>query len=549
MIYERKQILIVDDAPVTRIVLKRYLEDTYDIRLATGPYEALDMMKESLPDLIILDIMMPEMNGFELCQKIKEDAQFPFIPIIIVSALEDHDSRVEGMESGADEFIIKPVDRFELNMRVKTLLKIKSLYDQLEISEKRFRAIFENAGSGIMLLNREGERLEINEKAVSLLGYTKEELKEHPLHQQGSYNNKTIEEKFNAVLKGKIEEFESEMPFETKAGNEIWAQFSLSPIKDKEGNVNLLISMINDISELKNVHSRLESYAQFLGNLIEAIPMPMYVKNSSSEIIECNKRFLEFVGKSKEEIMNNKIDFLFQDDHYHFIRKKEKELLKHGGHYEFEMQAKNANGDVRDCAFYKETFTDKGKIDGLICVMVDITERKNLEKRLKKANEILHRQAVTDGLTELYNHKKILSLLENEIKRAERYKKPLSVIMFDIDHFKKVNDSYGHQTGDIVLKAISKSIRENLREIDLAGRYGGEEFFIILPETQKEDGIKAAKRMSQAISSLDFKEGFHVTVSGGVQDWSGQSSIQLIKEVDNLLYTAKKNGRNRVEAG
>ncbi len=186
----------------------------------------------------------------------------------------------------------------------------------------------------------------------------------------------------------------------------------------------------------------------------------------------------------------------------------------------------------------------------------EIEARKRLAARkeellheLNKKNKILENLAVTDGLTGLYNHKYIIERLQKEIAEALRYSKPLSIIMMDIDYFKKVNDTYGHQTGDDVLVGVSDGLKETLREGDIAGRYGGEEFMLILTNTDLEGAIAGAERIRQLVGNLkwDIPE-LAVNISAGVATLKDENASQLIEHADNLLYKAKKGGRNRVES-
>ncbi|MFP4461441.1 MAG: diguanylate cyclase [Thermotogota bacterium] len=547
-VFIRKKILIVDDSPVTLLILKKYLEEEYDVVNAQNANDAINKMEEHSPDLFILDIMMPGMDGFALCDMIKKRKKNVFIPIIIISALEDNESKLKGLEAGADEFITKPVNQFELNMRVKTLLKIKDLYDRLNAREKLFKAVFNNINSGITLMDTTGHRLEVNNKAVELLGYTKEEMKAETDWLSFTVKVGEDDEIFRALSSGEKNEHVTERLFSRKDGSQFWVRHSMSSIKDNTGKPEMIVSMFSDITETKIVQSRLANYVALLKKLIEAIPMPMYVKDVDGVFIECNERFCKLSGMKREEIIGNKQHTYFDKNAIIKIKKTEMELLKNGGHKEFELQLKDANGKNKEFAFYKETFTTGEKIAGLICIMVDITTKNLLEEQLRKANDILREQAIRDGLTGLYNHKRSLELLENEIKRATRYANNLSVLMLDIDYFKKVNDNYGHQTGDDVLVEVSRIIQENIRDTDISGRYGGEEFLIIFPHTSCQMAKNTAERINKTLKEHVFKEGFTITISGGLAEWRGENAAQLIKKADELLYKAKKGGRDRIES-
>ncbi len=171
-----------------------------------------------------------------------------------------------------------------------------------------------------------------------------------------------------------------------------------------------------------------------------------------------------------------------------------------------------------------------------------------LEQMVEKRTKELEKMTITDDLTDLFNRRHILKMLEVEIEKASRYNRNLSVIMMDIDFFKQVNDSHGHQFGDEVLKKLSNVLKQYTRNIDFVGRYGGEEFFIILPETDINQAYLAAEKLRQTIKETEI-EGLDsgITVSCGVAQFEGDQGNQLIKRADDLLYKAKAKGRDRTE--
>ncbi|MCS7151657.1 MAG: sensor domain-containing diguanylate cyclase [Endomicrobia bacterium] len=156
---------------------------------------------------------------------------------------------------------------------------------------------------------------------------------------------------------------------------------------------------------------------------------------------------------------------------------------------------------------------------------------------------------VSDSMTKLYNHDYIIKRLQEEIVLANKFNTKLSLVMFDIDHFKQINDKYGHQVGDLVITTISEVIRDNVRITDIAGRYGGEEFCLILPHTSLRQAVIVAERLRQEVCSRKFFTSngeITVTCSFGVKEFSGETFDELISKTDELLYRAKSLGRNRV---
>ncbi|MCP4218073.1 MAG: diguanylate cyclase, partial [bacterium] len=175
-------------------------------------------------------------------------------------------------------------------------------------------------------------------------------------------------------------------------------------------------------------------------------------------------------------------------------------------------------------------------------------QREELLEELNSKNKVLENMAITDSLTNFYNHKYIIERLGKEILKCQRYKTQVSIILLDIDFFKIVNDTYGHQVGDDVLVGVSDGIRHSMREVDIAGRYGGEEFLLILPNTNLEGALISAERVRVNIQNLkwDIKD-LTVTISSGVATQVDENASLLIEKSDKLLYLAKDNGRNRVE--
>jgi diguanylate cyclase (GGDEF)-like protein len=172
-------------------------------------------------------------------------------------------------------------------------------------------------------------------------------------------------------------------------------------------------------------------------------------------------------------------------------------------------------------------------------------ERAN--RRLREEKISLQITSITDGLTGLYNRTYALDRFEKELGKARRYGKRLSIIMLDLDHFKLVNDSYGHQAGDMVMQRVGALFRHILRESDLAGRYGGEEFLVVLPETDVEEAAQVAERIRSEIEGFSWpRMDVRVTVSGGVAQFAGDTADQLLQRADYLLYRAKEMGRNRI---
>jgi len=180
-------------------------------------------------------------------------------------------------------------------------------------------------------------------------------------------------------------------------------------------------------------------------------------------------------------------------------------------------------------------------------------EMRNIWLELQEKNRILEELVKKDGLTGLYNHRHFHERLSKEYSRAKRYHLPLCCVILDIDYFKRVNDQFGHQSGDLVLKSMADIILNNIRDVDLPARYGGEEFSIIIPHTPLEKTRAMMERVRVHISKTDFQiihQTVNITISIGIaelRDSNAATYRELIKFADDALYTAKSNGRNRTE--
>ena len=190
------------------------------------------------------------------------------------------------------------------------------------------------------------------------------------------------------------------------------------------------------------------------------------------------------------------------------------------------------------------------RINNLIYVKIAELQVKCLLDELKKKNDVLSKLSITDELTSQYNRRYIIEQLDLRIKESIRYENPLSIIMIDIDHFKYVNDTCGHAVGDEILIEISLNIKNNIRECDLFGRYGGEEFLVILPNTDLKAANSVAQKVNKTVKSLCFNQlpDKCVTISCGVAEFKKNMKYkELIEAADKCLYKAKLNGRDKVE--
>lgn len=216
--------------------------------------------------------------------------------------------------------------------------------------------------------------------------------------------------------------------------------------------------------------------------------------------------------------------------------------------YEAEYRIQSKDGSWR-------WFYDRGRITVrgekgapvfLAGIVFDVTDRKKHEAELETSCQVLSEEAVTDGLTRLRNHRATVEKLQAEAAHSRKSRCPVSLILFDIDFFKKVNDTYGHLAGDNVLAGVASIIQRNARTSDLAGRYGGEEFVLILPGVREREARTIAERIRSEVEQAAFSDGIKVTVSAGVRGYRGETPVEFFDAVDKNMYEAKRTGRNKV---
>ncbi len=268
------------------------------------------------------------------------------------------------------------------------------------------------------------------------------------------------------------------------------------------------------------------------------------VLNEKGQLIKISEHTLNLLGFTEDELLNKKFLLLFDDS----SRKKHRIENMMNEEIRFhDIKIKKKNGEIIPVNLHYIPIWDTKINDflGAAIVMQDI----QIEYELGKKNKELYEKTIRDSLTELYNHQYIIELIEIEIKKVNDYdnKIPLSLMMIDIDHFKKVNDIHGHLFGDYVLKTFCEKLVNIIGEKGYIGRFGGEEFIIILPNIEIIKAVELAENFRKEIEDYDFDEYLKLTVSIGVNQFNNITSIDFIKETDDFLYKAKENGRNRVE--
>ena len=450
------RILVVDDIATNRLILQAKLSSAYfEVLLAEDGEQALETATAELPDMVLLDVQMPGIDGYEVCARLKQDIRTAHIPVVMITAANEQSERVRGFEAGADDFLNKPINDMTLFTRVRNLLRVKIMFDELKMRESTTQEL------GLTELM---DLRDLKDQAgIVMLAPDS--------HQQGI--------SWMECMRGSLPYDVYASYGEQKALQDAKAHtpdaFIISQNLEGGGDGLRLVSMLSANPETRRA------------------AIILVVEDGR---IETAAKGLE-VGAS---------DYIF------------------------------APFDSNEMMARLGSQMRRKKYSDLL--------RSNVQDSL--------RMAVIDPLTGLYNRRYALQHMNRLADRSSETGLPYTVMMMDLDRFKAVNDTYGHGAGDEVLKELARRLQENLRGVDLVARLGGEEFMVVMPDTNETEAGFAAERLRKAIDAREFTlpdgKKIPVTVSIGVAFGVGHNMSQtaLLEQADKALYEAKTNGRNQV---
>jgi diguanylate cyclase (GGDEF)-like protein/PAS domain S-box-containing protein len=309
----------------------------------------------------------------------------------------------------------------------------------------------------------------------------------------------------------------------------------------------------------------LERQMKLLDTFINTIPCPVFLKDRNGVYMGCNNAFADQILGLETNGVVGKSLFEFKEriplERANLYKQMDDALIEQGGDQQYEGQVRCSDNTHRDFQFYKACFSDtNGNIAGIAGVMMDLTEINRARGLIQEQSEKLHQAnlrlsqlASLDSLTKIANRRTFQKELENQIRLAARTQSPLSLVMADIDHFKKYNDSFGHTAGDQVLEKIARLLTDGSRDTDTVARYGGEEFAVILPATDKKGALIMGKRFCHNVAGHTWKQR-KVTLSIGLATATfdtvdattvEKTGIAFVNRADRALYASKDGGRNR----
>ncbi len=458
----------------------------------------------------------------------------------------------------------------QLKRKIKRLEKEVDKYKQVEQalrkSEERNRTLLENVDIGVYRTGPHGQFLQANPAAVKIFGYDSlDDLIE--VSTSELYRNTEDRDLFSQKIKKDGFVRNEEMKLRQKDGSIVWCSVTATIQYDEHGEIQLIDGAIEDITERKRIEGALQESERRLGDIIDFLPDATFAIDSEGKVIAWNRAIEEMTG-IRAEYMLGKGEYEYALPFYGVRRpilidlalKPEEEIGKEisfvsrkGDCLIIELDDPIIVGGKEMFMWGKASpvYDSDGNIIGAIESVRDINDNKKTEKALQKSKEKYQKLSLIDDLTKLYNSRHFYNQLKSEIKRVNRYNHPLTLLMLDVDNFKKYNDSFGHLEGNKVLAQLGKLIRKSMRSSDSAYRYGGEEFMVILPETEGSKGMLVAERIRSDFKDESFHPAaemiVHLTISIGIAQYINQEDLtDFIKRADENMYKAKEQGKDRL---
>lgn len=551
---EKIPILVVDDSQDNLDLMEALLigEGFEKIYCASSGHEALAALERNHDvGVVLLDMMMPGMDGHEVCRMITSSPSWQHIPVIIVTggALRHNEALQKSFAAGAIDFACKPINEVELIARVHSAL---SLYRErvmrhhktfaLAESEQNFRITFDRAPVGIAHVGERGQLILVNERLTEMLGYSQQELMNLNFKSLCNSSWQSYRERLEKLLCSNGDYCEYELPLIHKDQKKIWTRITVAPLREATGKLKHFIHVVEDISKKREAEENLKLAATVFDNSAEAI----IVTGPDGTILSVNKSFSKMTGYTGHEVIGQNPRILSAKVHDPEFYKLMWTALDSSGLWQGEVWNRRKNGEVYPTWLTISAVRDaEGKITNYVGISQDITSRKETEERLNY-------MANHDALTNLPNRTLFNDRLNNALARGERYGANLAILFLDLDRFKIINDTLGHDIGDLLLQNLARRLSESLRGADTVARWGGDEFIVLLGEIRTgQDGAAAARRILNLFSEpflLGGQEIF-VTASIGISIYpkDGKDAQTLLSNADTAMYRAKQQGKNNYQ--
>lgn len=431
-------------------------------------------------------------------------------------------------------------------------LQLDQQEEILRLSQFR-ESVIDNASIWINVLDQEGRVMVWNKAAEAISGYRAAEVIGHDqiwqwLYPDGHYRQEILGQ-VSRILGGDHELEGYETRIQTRKRGQRLIVWNSRPLRNSDDEMVGSIAIGRDITESRHAQLQLQARERELAAIMDNLPGMAYLCRYDEHwtMLFVSSGCEELTGYRPDDLLNNRtISWadLILPEYGEILNAAVEEAIASAESYSIEYQIRHRDGSEIWVWERGRAVDEHGELvlEGII---MDISERKRLEGRLSEL-------ATMDALTGQYNRRETERIMAEEVARAERYQRSLAVLWVDLDHFKRVNDNYGHGVGDQVLRAVSQRMADTIRSVDTLGRYGGEEFIVVLPEMAEQDALDAAERLRREVADqpirLDQGRSLSLTISIGVSVFPahGRTAEDLLEAADRAMYTAKEAGRNRV---
>ena len=430
----------------------------------------------------------------------------------------------------------------------------RQIREQLAENEARLSSIIRSMAEGVIAIEKDGSFSVANQRAAQILGAVPHALESLSLADFDSDcwrldGSPLSLDEFPAsvTLATGRPQREVVMGLERPDGQHVWIEISTEPVlADGTDELLAVVATFSDITARIRTERALRESEERLSLAVEGAKLGMWDWHLDMRRLTFNSIAERLLGYQEKEVASNVRSvraLAHPDDEATLVEEMEAHLAGTSSFFETDVRMRRKSGayvwtNIRGRVTERDNNDVPVRVTGML---MDISERKALEAQL---NEL----ATTDELTGLFNRRHGIEVLRREINRAERTGGSFGLILLDIDHFKQVNDRFGHDAGDKVLEKVAALLRSRLRNTDVASRWGGEEFAIILPSTDREGGRIFASELLGKMQHIRTPDGTPVSASFGVVDYRGdESASELVKRADRLMYKAKHEGRGRVD--
>lgn len=581
-----QRILVVEDEGIIAIHLQRMLSGMgyqvpETIETGEGAVHAIETLH---PDLVLMDIKLQgTMDGIEAAQQIRSRYD---LPVVYLTAYAEDARLSQASKTEPYGYLIKPVQERELQATIAMALAKHQLYLKLKDSEFSYRELYHNTPAMFHTTDPEGRIIQVSDFWLNTLGYRRDEvIGQHLWKFVTADSRRHLDDALMPELFNTGQVRDAECQFVCKDGTILDVHFSTIGIYNRDGMMLHALSALVDITSRK----RAQTAERDQRTLAEALRDTAAALSSTLSFDEVLERVLTNVGKV---VPHNAVNImLVEEDTAHVVRSHGYRELGREGELEstqwsisnnqtlHAMAVSGASIVLSDTADHPGWIANwihsyvgapiiiKGRLVGFINLaglQRGFFTAEHADRLRAFADQVaiaienarlyteVERLATVDELTGIANRRRLFEMGQREFEYARRYDIPLAAILLDIDHFKKINDTYGHKSGDRVLEGIAALIKRSVREVDVFGRYGGEEFVLLLPQTNREAALEVAERLRSRVEALRFETDrgvLQVTISLGVAMSRPElaSLAVLIDRADQAMYAAKQAGRNRVE--